>query len=75
MEPGDPLLDLAASDPVATPNVIPAGRETVIYAAVGAGLGGAIAGPPGAFVGGALGWAADTLRRRLMRTKREISHE
>ena len=64
--PRDPVLDLAATESVAAPNVIPTGRQTVVFTAVGAGLGAAIAGPPGALVGGALGWAAETLRRRLM---------
>jgi len=68
MEPDseDPVLDLAASESVATPKVIPAGKETVMFAAAGAGIGAAIAGPPGAIVGGAVGWALDTLRRKLL---------
>jgi hypothetical protein len=51
--------------PPTTPTSAPAGGTTVALTAVGAGIGGAIAGPPGALVGGAIGWAADALRRRL----------
>jgi outer membrane lipoprotein SlyB len=63
--PQDPVLDLAGKESVATPTVIPAGKKTLVYAAVGAGLGAAIAGTPGALVGGALGWTVDTIRRKF----------
>jgi len=43
------------------------GKETAVLAAAGVGLGAAIAGPVGAVVGGAVGLAADAVRRRLIR--------
>ena len=62
----DRIRQLAESETVRPPNVLPVGKETVVLAAAGAGLGAAIAGPPGAVVGGTLGWMADAVRRRLM---------
>jgi len=66
--PEDPVRQLAESEQVQTPAPeVPAGKETVILAAIGAGIGASIAGPAGAVVGGALGWAADAVRRKLLR--------
>ena len=66
----DPVLELAKSEVVETPDVIPAGPATVGFIAAGAGVGGMLAGAPGAAVGGALGWVAETLRRKLLRLRR-----
>jgi len=70
MTPDDPLLDLAAREPVLAPTAprfAQMGKETAVLAAAGVGLGAAIAGPVGAVVGGAVGLAADAVRRRLIR--------
>ena len=64
--PPDPVMKLASSEVVDTPDVMPAGKETVLFATAGAGLGAAIAGPVGAVIGGTVGWAMDTLRRKLI---------
>jgi hypothetical protein len=45
---------------------VPAGGTTVALAALGAGIGTVVAGPPGALVGGVSGWALDAIRRRLI---------
>lgn len=45
---------------------VPPGAPTLALVVVGAGIGAKLAGAPGAFVGGALGWAADTVRRKLL---------
>jgi hypothetical protein len=63
----DRIRELAESEVVTPPNILPVGKETVVLASVGAGLGAAIAGPPGAIVGGTVGWAVDAVRRRIMR--------
>jgi hypothetical protein len=65
--PEDPVRQIAESEQVAapTPDMLPAGKETVMLAAIGAGIGASVAGPAGAVVGGALGWAADVVRRKL----------
>jgi hypothetical protein len=44
----------------------PPGLPTVAMTVVGAGIGAKVAGAPGAFIGGALGWAADAVRRKLL---------
>ena len=44
----------------------PPGVQTIAFVGIGAGIGASIAGSSGAFIGGALGWAADAVRRRLM---------
>lgn len=62
----DPIEELADSEVVATPRVIPAGKATVALAAAGAWIGGALAGPPGIAVGAGVGWALDKIRRRLI---------
>jgi len=65
----DPLLDLALRDPVSPPTrraMAPAGKETAVILAAGVGVGAAIAGPAGAVVGGAVGWAVDAVRRKLL---------
>ena len=69
-DPKDPVLGLAEREAVATPTAPrspPMGRETAALALAGVGLGAAIAGPVGAVVGGAVGLAADAVRRRLLR--------
>jgi len=65
-EDDDPVLAIAQSESVETPDVAPVGRETVALTVVCAGIGGKLAGPPGAAVGGAIGWALDAVRRRLV---------
>ena len=45
---------------------IPPGAPTIALMAIGAGIGASIAGTPGAMVGGAVGWAVDAVRRRLI---------
>jgi len=45
---------------------VPPGASTVALMGVGAAIGASVAGAPGAMVGGALGWAADAVRRRLL---------
>lgn len=59
-QPGAPEL-------VTPPRVTmrPAGIGTVAMTAGGAAVGGIIGGPPGAFLGAAIGWAADAVRRKL----------
>jgi outer membrane lipoprotein SlyB len=44
----------------------PPGVPTIAFVGIGAGIGASIAGSAGALVGGALGWAADAVRRRLI---------
>ena len=68
MDRPDPVFDLASSERVEPPAVrpAPAGKETAVLVAAGVGLGAAIAGPPGALLGGAVGCAVDAVRRRLM---------
>ncbi len=61
--------DLEASDPVNLPTkrpVVPVGKDTAALVAIGAGVGGAVAGTAGAVVGGGVGWALDAIRRRLI---------
>ena len=64
--PRDPLYELATSESVTTPNRVPVGKETAALIAVGAGVGAAVAGPPGALVGGTVGWALDAVLRKLL---------
>lgn len=62
--------DLEVSDPVNLPAqqvIAPVSKESAVLVAAGTGVGAAIAGVPGALAGGAIGWAADMIRRRLMR--------
>jgi hypothetical protein len=61
----DPVLELAKSESVETPDVEPVGKETVVLATVCAGIGAKVAGPVGAAVGGTIGWALDAVRRKL----------
>ena len=60
-QPGVPEL-------VQPPTVRPAppGAATIALMGVGATLGGVLAGTPGAVVGGALGWAGDAVRRKML---------
>jgi|ERR1700722_5693563 len=60
-QPGAPEL---VKPPTTAP--VPPGAATFAMMGVGIGLGAAVAGPPGAMLGGALGWAADAVRRRLI---------
>ena len=60
--------DLQAADPVTPPArraSAPADRHTAVLVAAGAGIGAAVAGAPGALLGGGVGWAVDAIRRRL----------
>ncbi len=66
----DRVLELAKSEDVRTPDTVPVTKASVMLAAAGAGLGARIAGFPGAVIGGTLGWAADAVRRTLLRRKR-----
>ena len=61
------LRQPGASELVTPPGVVSKqpGGGTVAMTAAGAGAGAAIAGPPGALVGAAAGWIADTIRRKL----------
>jgi len=61
-QPGTPEL---VTPPTTAP--VPPSAATVALLGVGVGVGAAIAGPPGALVGGAVGWAADAVRRRLQK--------
>ena len=60
-QPGAPEL---VTPPTTAPT--PPGAATFAMMGVGAAIGGSVAGPPGAFMGGALGWVADAVRRRLV---------
>lgn len=55
-------------DKVTSPTTAPAppGAPMIALMGIGIGLGASIAGTPGVIVGGALGWAADAVRRRLL---------
>jgi len=66
----DRVLELAKSEDVRTPNTVPVTKEGVMLVAASTGLGARIAGIPGAVIGGTIGWAADAVRRRLLRRKR-----
>ncbi len=46
------------------------GAGTVSAVALGAGVGGFLAGPPGMLAGAGVGWAADAVRRRFFRRRR-----
>lgn len=62
------LRQPGASELVKPPSAVASkqpGVGTVAMTAAGAAAGAAIAGPPGALVGSAVGWAADTIRRKL----------
>ena len=68
--PGIPIT-VAASETVVPPAAPVAlqGAGTVGTTALGAGLGGFLAGPPGALAGAAIGWAADVGRRQFFRRR------
>ncbi len=64
----DPIYNYARSEDVEPPSeesAKPPDKGSVAIMTVGAGVGAVIAGPPGALVGGALGWTVDAIRRRL----------
>lgn len=64
----DPIYNYALSEDVEPPSkesAAPADKRSVAIVTVVAGVGAVIAGPPGALVGGALGWTVDAIRRRL----------
>ena len=66
--PKDPVYTYALSENVEPPSeesAEPADRKSVAIVSAGVGIGAVIAGPPGALVGGALGWTVDAIRRRL----------
>jgi hypothetical protein len=46
------------------------GAGTMASVAFGAGVGGLLAGPPGALAGASIGWAADMIRRQFTRRRR-----
>lgn len=65
---GDPIYNYALSEDVEPPSeesAAPADKSSVVIVIAGAGIGARIAGPPGALVGGAIGWTVDAIRRRL----------
>ncbi len=64
----DSIYTYALSEDVEPPSeesAKPPDKGSVAIMTVGAGVGAVIAGPPGALVGGALGWTVDAIRRRL----------
>lgn len=63
----DPIYAFALTEDVAAPTEASpsSSKETAVFLACGVGLGAAIGGPPGALVGGAVGWTLDVLRRRM----------
>lgn len=64
----DPIYAYALSEDVQPPteeSADPVDGGSVAIMTAGVGLGAAIAGPPGALVGGAIGWTVDAIRRRL----------
>ncbi|KKK98666.1 hypothetical protein LCGC14_2640490, partial [marine sediment metagenome] len=61
----DPIYTYALSEDVEPPSeesAEPADKRSVAIVTVGAGVGAVIAGPPGALVGGAVGWTVDAIR-------------
>lgn len=64
----DPVYAYALTENVEPPSeesAEPADRGSVAIVGAGVGVGAVIAGPPGALVGGAIGWTVDAIRRRL----------
>ena len=64
----DPVYTYALSENVEPPSeesAEPADKRSVAIVSAGVGIGAVIAGPPGALVGGAVGWTVDAIRRRL----------
>ncbi len=64
----DPIYNYALSEDVEPPSeesAEPADKGSVAIVIACAGVGARIAGPPGALVGGAVGWTVDAIRRRL----------
>lgn len=64
----DPIYDYALSEDVEPPSEESAeapDKRSVAIVTAGVGIGAVIAGPPGALVGGAVGWTVDAIRRRL----------
>jgi len=64
----DPIYAYALTEDVQPPTEVaadPIDRGSVAIMSAGVGIGAAIAGPPGALVGGAVGWTIDAIRRRL----------
>lgn len=60
-QPGAPELVTPPAAAIKAP-----GKATLTLAATGAAFGAVVAGPPGALVGAAAGWAADAVRRKLL---------
>lgn len=63
----DPVYAYAVSESVTQPVAESAAvsGKSAAFVAVGAGVGAAVAGPPGAVAGGLMGWTVDAVRRRL----------
>ncbi|KKK76003.1 hypothetical protein LCGC14_2868090, partial [marine sediment metagenome] len=64
----DPIYTYALTENVEPPSeesAEPADKRSVAIVTAGVGIGAVIAGPPGALVGGAVGWTVDAIRRRL----------
>lgn len=63
----DPVYAYALTEDVEPPSELPdpMDRGSAVIMGAGASLGAVVAGPPGALVGGALGWTVDAIRRRL----------
>lgn len=65
-EAQDPIYAYALSENVDAPmSPAPTDKRSAAIVTVGAGVGAIIAGPPGALVGGAVGWTVDAIRRKL----------
>jgi prolyl 4-hydroxylase len=62
---GDPLHAMAVDEAVRPSRVPAVGKETLALTGIGATVGAMVAGPPGAVLGGTVGWAVDAIRRRL----------
>ena len=64
----DPIYTYARSEDVESPSeksAEPVDKRSIAIMTASAGVGAVIAGPPGALVGGAVGWTVDAIRRRL----------
>lgn len=73
-QPGLPGIGMpiATAETVTPPSASASlqGAGTVGAVAIGAGIGGFLAGPPGALAGAGAGWAADAVRRQFTRWRR-----
>jgi prolyl 4-hydroxylase len=65
-ETKDPIYAYALSENVETPSSsLPTDKRSAAIVTAGAGIGAFIGGPPGALIGGAVGWTVDAIRRRV----------